>query len=191
MSSAELKAALNDTQLQVLELLGKGVAPAVVASTLDISPGYISQCQDHPVFMQELQATLLMSQLAASQRDEELDAIEDLLIEKVKSTAVYITKPMEAMKALDMINGMKRRGLGEGQTGITNNVQTVVLNLPSHIRPSEVQTVVSAENEVVQVDGRNMITKSSQLVMDQLDKHKEVRAEKAAKAEIDGGVTIF
>lgn len=176
-TSAELKAALNDTQLQVLELLGKGVPANIVASTLDISPSYVTQCTEHPVFKQELQSMLLVSQLAASQRDEELDSLEDLLIEQVKKTAIYITKPMEAMKALQMVNGMKRRGLGgsEGAASITNN-NTVILNIPQHVRPT-VHTVVSDENEVVEVDGRHMITKSSQAVLAQLDAHKEKKAE--------------
>ena len=174
---SELNAALNDTQLQVLELLGKGIAPAIVAATLDISPSYISQCTANPVFSTELQTMLLTSQLAASQRDDELDSLEDILIEKVKTTIAFIVKPSEALKALQMVNGMKRRGLGSVDRGAAVQQTTVIVNLPSHLQPREVQAITSENNEIVEVDGRAMITKSSTSVLEQLDKHKQARSE--------------
>ncbi len=176
-----------DKREQILELLGKGIAPAIICSTVSVTPSYISTLQEDPEFSAALEAMLLESQLAASLRDESLDELEAALLVKVAEVLPYITKPMEAVRALKEVNSMKRRGLVHNMTqGMNVHKEAVVVELPSYLEKAPLEVQVSSANEIVAVEGKNMVTMPTRTVVEKL-LHKQTEEQTQVALEHTGG----
>ena len=132
---------------KALVLLGQGLSPEVVGSAVGLSASRISQLLSQDDFKDEVTKARFENLQAHSRRDGELDALEDTLIGKLSSNLGLLFKPMEIVRALQVVNAAKRRGQS-GQQAISQQNVVVQLNLPLAIRN---QFVVSSNNQVVKV----------------------------------------
>ena len=132
---------------KALDLLGSGVQPVQVAAAIGVSEGYISQLLSDEQFQLAVAQKRYDSLLAASARDASYDAIEDELLQKLKTSLAFMTKTGEILAAIKVINGAKRRG-ATSAVGAQANSQVVQLVLPAGVRARFAQ---DAQGQVVEV----------------------------------------
>jgi len=100
----------TSTQSRALNLLATGLKPETVAASLGVTPSYISSLVSDEAFAGAL-ATMRYEHLAKHNiRDCAYDTLEDDLLEKLKDSLGLIMRPMEMIKALQVLNQAKRRG---------------------------------------------------------------------------------
>jgi hypothetical protein len=98
------------TEARALALLGSGVAPETVAASLGVSASRISQLLSDENFAASV-AELRFKNLAKhNERDASYDELEDALLERMKDCIPLMHRPMELLKAIQIINAAKRRG---------------------------------------------------------------------------------
>lgn len=158
---------LSTTQSTALKLLGQGIAPVMVASTLGVSESLISQ------FMadERYAAEVTKLKLAGLQRQTALDnkylELEDKLADKLLKVLPIMNKPMEILRGLQIINATKRRGMAD--SGVVNQqTQIVQLVLPGQFAAS---FVTNAQNQIVEVqdgDGSRSLITTTPAALDRL-----------------------
>lgn len=154
---------------RILALLGNGVAPGLVASAVGCDHSYISQLLSNEEFALSV-ATLRCKDLEeVKERDNRYDKIEDKLLERLENIIPFIMRPREILHALQVVNSAKRRSLElQGSASATQNItnnNVVILQLPTKtINTFE----LSAQNEVVSVQGKALVPMSTDVLMKQL-----------------------
>lgn len=129
---------------RAMKLLGQGVEQEVVATALGVSPGYVSQLLSDPEFAKAVTELRLRNLESATDRDSKYDELEDELLEKLKQTADYMTKPREIAGVLASLNKATRRGVRpENAPHVKQDV--VVLTFPTVIQ----QKFVTNHNNTV------------------------------------------
>jgi len=149
------------TESRALELLGKGIPPAAVASALGVDPSRITQLLADQGFASQVVEKKFESLSKHATRDLEIDQLEDHLLAKLKDTLPFMTRPMEILKSFSVINAAKRRTLSHTEQVATQ--QTIVsLNIPSIIVQKFSQNI---HNQVTQVGQQSLVTiQSAQLL---------------------------
>lgn len=149
------------TESRALSLLGKGIPPAAVASALGVDPSRITQLLADEGFAAQVVEEKFQSLSKHATRDLSIDALEDLLLEKLKDSLPFMTRPMEILKSFSVINAAKRRALG-ATTEVTTQQTIVQLNIPSIIVQKFSQNI---HNQVTAIGQQSLITiQSSQLL---------------------------
>jgi len=139
---------------RMLKLLGNGLQPGTVATTLGCDPSYVSQALMDEDFKQQVLILRMENLNAATTRDKKIDKIEDTLLEKLGDAVVWLTKPRDILGAFNIINAAKRRGAQvQGDVLIQNNI--VSITLPPAARE---KFITNGQGEVVQVGERTTIT---------------------------------
>lgn len=153
------------TRERALALLGVGQPPGVVASALGVDHSRIAQLLAEPEFAKEVAERRFANLQDAAFRDKKWDAIEDLLLEKLKDVLEYIVKPQELLRALAVVNNAKRRGMIDPTTGGTF-APTVKLVLPG---VTKAKFQVDATGVIISVGERSMTTMPANILMKELD----------------------
>jgi ribosomal 50S subunit-recycling heat shock protein len=98
---------------------------------------------------------------------DSLDAIEEMVLTKIKATIPLETDLMKLTKVLHVVNSAKRRSKGEGMPAAgnvtINNQQVVSLQLPKHLR-KQVEYTTNPQNEVVEINGKCLSIASNKQV---------------------------
>jgi hypothetical protein len=99
-----------------------------------------------------------------NERDSKLDSLEDSLIDKLRQNLPLMMRPMEITRALQVINGAKRRG-SSAPTQLT--AQQTVINL---VLPTQVinQFKANAQNLVTQAGDQQLLTIQSTTLLDKV-----------------------
>lgn len=148
---------------RILRLLAQGLAPSVVASAVGCEPSYISQLLADPVFENELKDLKYSILTEATDRDDKINKLEDKMIDRIASDVehnpVAFRNTMERVRALSLVNALKRRGAGadinsSGQT--INNIVTLVL--PTQVVSRYCQYEKDINNQVIKTGDQNLIT---------------------------------
>ena len=137
----------NGAQGRILELLGTGLSPEIVASAAGVTPSYISQLLSEPSFSAQVTQLRFDNLQSATNRDRKYDDIEDALIAKMQDLLPMMYKPLEVLRAITVINGAKRRGASAPETIHMNNT-VVNLVIPTQILQ---KFTVNSANQVVEV----------------------------------------
>ena len=144
----------TSTEDRALALLGSGIPPENVASALGVTASRISQLLSDATFADQV-ATLRYENLQQhNTRDASYDSIEDALITKLEKQLPLIMRPMETVKALQAINGAKRRGQSAPDS-IVNQQTIVSLVMPVSIVQ---QFTTNTDNQVVKAGGQSLLT---------------------------------
>lgn len=138
---------------RILALLGNGVNPSATAAAVGCDPSYITALLKDDAFASEVAARRSTSLMAATERDNKWDSLEDKLLAKLEDLLPFMMRPMEVVKALAAVNSAKRRGVGANESQQVTNI--VVLQLPSVIKQ---RFQLNDRQEVVEVDGRTLLT---------------------------------
>ena len=166
----------NSTRDKALELLGKNVPNHTTAAILGITPARVSQFLEDPDFKEQVQARLIESTLASSERDKKKDDIEDLLLQKMQDSIGFITRPLEILKALQVVSALPRRAAAT-QGVPTGERMEATLTLPAFVAKGavKVEFQFNTDREVVEVGGKAMQTMSMPSVLSALEEYKETR----------------
>ena len=155
---------LSANQQKALSLLGQGVSAVMVASTLGLSESMISQYLAEPRFANEVVKLKLATLQKQTNVDNKYLEFEDRLLDKFGKVIPMMTKPMEILKGLQVLNATKRRGMADAPAGIQAS-QVVQINLPTHIHA---QFVTNTHNQIVEIKddqgARSLITATPQAV---------------------------
>lgn len=149
--------ASTSTEDKALALLGSGVQPEQVASALGVTASRISQLLADEVFAGQVVSIRYENLQKHNVRDDAYDGIEDKLIEKLKSSLPLMFKPETILRAIQTINGAKRRGQSKPEQ-ITDQQTIVNLVLPTQITQ---KFTTNINNQVVNAGGQNLQTMQS------------------------------
>ena len=164
---------MQDTILQLLSQ--PNITQADVAKVLNVTESYVSQIVSAPDFQQKLSAARVKNLVEETEHDDKLGKTEAKALDRVNTMLDYVTKPIEAARIFQILNTAKRRGVTEAEKALVVNSQNtvVMLQLPDVVKQ---KFITNANNEVVQIGDRPMVTMDSQLL---LAKTKEKENEQA------------
>lgn len=144
----------TSTEERALKLLGTGVSAEQVAAALGVTPARISQLLADENFAAQVAELKYTNLLSHSQRDDQADKIEDKLLTKIENLLPLMMRPMEAIKAYQVINGAKRRG-SQGLQGAVATQTIVQIAVPVQITQKFITT---PQNQVVQAGEQQLLT---------------------------------
>jgi hypothetical protein len=145
---------------RILAFLGAGIPAERVASAVGCEPSYISQLLADENFANEVSQRKVMQLTELTERDKRLDSLEDKVIAKVEtalSSPVALLKPMEGIRALQMLNSLKRRGSGV-DTNVNSGQVSVSIMLPTITLK---QFTIDVNNQVIKADNESLVTIAS------------------------------
>lgn len=156
------------TEARALSLLGQGLGPEVVAAAIGVSTSRISQLLSDPEFSAKVAEARYNNLAKHNSRDAAYDAMEDSLIEKLRDLMPYMMRPMEVLKAIQVINSAKRRG-SSAPEAITGQQTVVQLIMPTQIMQSFTTNI---NNQVIKAGEQDLVTVQSASMTKLLDKLK-------------------
>ena len=157
---------------KIIELLGAGVRPSVVAASVGCDPSYVSQMMEKEEVAARVQH--LRAERAAEMvgKDNDINDIEQLALNRIKMLLPMQTNLALVTKVFSAMNGARKStDMGLAQAG-TQPGTIVSLQLPA---AAEVFLRVTSDNQVVEIAGRSMVPLSSNQVAQKL------REQQAAK----------
>ena len=181
----------SNTERAIL-LLGSGLSPEVVASTLGITPSAISQMMSQD----NIAARVTQLRYDAIQkhniRDGSYDKIEDLLVEKMEELLPMMMRPMEVLKAISVINAAKRRGqsapeaIGQAQKVVQLIMPTIVMqNFQVDIKNTVIKT---GEQDLLTMNPKHLLAQVKERQNAQLAE-QETRGREAITLDNSGAGT--
>lgn len=138
-------------------LLGTGLPAATVAASLGCSESYISQLLSQESFKSRVSTLRYESLAKHNARDTSYDTLEDKLLEKLDTSLPLMHRPVEILKALQVVNAAKRRGSSTPEA-IQEKQAVVSLVMPSVIVQ---KFTTNIQNQVIQAGNQELLTISS------------------------------
>src|SRR6266478_4262768 len=170
---------------RIMELLGSGLQVGVVATAMGCHQEHISRLMADPEFSARVVELRSISLTAATNRDREIDSIEDTLIDKVKEAvdAGIIYKPRELLSAFMIVNRAMRRGV-KAQESIAVTQTVVNLTLPATVLKN---FTINQQGEVVDVESEpgkkeTLVTMPAHTLLKTLAASRKETAPNAAEA---------
>lgn len=150
---------------RILEMLGNGLSPAIVATALGVSESLVSQLLGEESFSRQVTNLRFVNLQASTVRDRSYDSIEDKLLDKLKDLLPMMYKPMDVLRAITVVNGAKRRGSSIQENTVVHNT-VVQLTLPVNIMNNFTKT---ADGHIVSTGDQDLVTiQSGQQLMNLL-----------------------
>ena len=147
----------TSTEDRALTLLVQGLGPEVVAAAVGVSTSRISQLLSTPEFSSQVAELRYASLAKHNDRDNAYDKMEDDLLGKLKDCLPYMMRPMEILKAIQVINAAKRRGSSAPES-ITSQQTVVQLIMPTQILQSFTTNI---NNQVIKAGQQDLVTVQS------------------------------
>lgn len=144
----------TSTEDRALRLLGSGLPPETVAASLGITASRISQLLSDENFAAQVADLRYQSLAKHNQRDEGYDEIEDTLMQRLKDCLPLMHRPMEILKAIQVINQAKRRGASTPEA-LTQKQSVIQLTLPIQILN---QFKINSQGQAISVGEQSLIT---------------------------------
>lgn len=145
---------MSSTEDRALRLLGSGLPPETVAASLGITASRISQLLSDENFAAAVADLRYQALAKHNERDSGYDELEDTLLTRLKDCLPLMHRPMEILKAIQVINQAKRRG-SSAPEAITQKQAVINLTLPIQILN---QFKSNAQGQVVSVGNQSLIT---------------------------------
>lgn len=172
---------ITSTESRALQLLGSGVTPEITAASLGISVSRISQLLSDESFAAQVAELRFKSLMKHNERDASYDTMEDRLLEKLSDCIPLMHRPMEILKAIQVINAAKRRGSSTPEHMIEKQ-SIVQLTIPVQII-NKFKTDISGQ--VVEVENKPLLTIQS----GSLDNFLRTRRNENGGAALEVGAT--
>lgn len=157
-----IQSARSTTDTRILNLLGQGTPASVVAAATGVTEGYISQLLSQEDFKHEVMEAKFLSLSSHNERDASYDTLEDKLRKQFERNLPLLQRPMEILKALQVVNKLDRRGSGTADP-ITNQSAVVELLIPDRVVQ---QFTLNVNNQVI-----NVGTESGTQVLETMQSH--------------------
>jgi len=166
----------TSTESRALTLLGQGIPPNIVAASLGVTESRISQLVSDPNFAAEV-AELRFSNLQKhNERDHKYDTLEDKLVQKLEDLLPLMMRPMEVLRAIQTINGAKRRG-ASAPDSITQQQTIINLTIPTQI----IQKFrTNSQNHVVEAGEQTLLTLQSSTLLNKFKTSENINGKEVA-----------
>ncbi len=160
-------------------LLGTGLKPVVVAASLGCSESYICDLLAQDDFASRVAALRYEALARNNERDGKLDTLEDKLIGKLDESLPLMHRPLEILKALQVVNAAKRRGATSPD--VPDERRTVV----TLVMPTQViqQFTTNINNQVIRAGSQELLTIQSSSLASRLKEKQDGISSTAALAE--------
>lgn len=122
----------NSTEERAITLLGNGLGPEQVATAVGVTASRISQLLADTAFATAVAELRFQNLQKHNEIDASYDTLEETLIEKLADVLPLMIRPMEILKAIQIVNGAKRRGQSAPEQ-ITHQNTVVNLVMPTQI----------------------------------------------------------
>lgn len=142
------------TEDRALALLGSGIAPAAVAASLGVSESRISQLLSEDQFAASVAELRFQNLAKHNARDASYDSLEDELLKRMEDCIPLMHRPMEILKAIQVINAAKRRGSSTPES-IIEKQSIVQLTIPVQII-NKFQT--NMQGQVISAGAQQLLT---------------------------------
>lgn len=155
-SQAAMPPTINHTIQSIIKCAGRGFKQVEIARTVGVEESYVSQILSTPEYA-ALVEQFAVAQTEENERfDEKLDKTEATALEIVARKLNMATNLRDALNAATRLNAMKRR---RDTAPATRAPQATVVPL---ILPqiAVVNYVANAKSEIVEVEGRTMLSAS-------------------------------
>ena len=156
------------TEQRALSLLGQGIPANIVASTCGVTESRISQLISDPVFAAQVAELRFNNLQKHNERDNKYDTIEDNLLKRLEDLLPLMMRPMEVLKAIQVINAAKRRG-ASAPDSVVQQQTFINLTIPTQIIQ---KFQVSQDNHVLQAGEQQLITLQSGALLSKIQKEK-------------------
>lgn len=155
---------------QICDLLGSGLANAVVARAVGCEESYISQLMSDSEFADSVAQKRSEALTAHTKRDLSIDSVEDLLLVQLKEAVEtkQIYKPNEILRAWQVMNAGKRRGVPMNDHATVQN-QVVTINLPTQIIQ---EFTMNPMGEVIEAGDKTLVTMPAHSLLNRLASEK-------------------
>ena len=158
---------------KILTMLGNGLSNEIVSTAVGVSPSYISQLLSEEAFAMQVTELRFQNLQKHTERDNSYDSIEDALIEKMRDLLPMMYRPMEVLRAIQVINAAKRRGASAPEQMTINNT-VINLNLPKHQMQKIIQ---NSQGQVVQAGNQVLLTMSSNSLLNTIAQKTEPKTQ--------------
>ena len=118
------------TEERALSLLGSGVSAEQTASACGVTPSYISQLLSDAEFAGAVAEARYNNLARHNALDDKYEDLESKLLQTLSDVRPLLTRPMEILKAISVINNAKRRG-SSAPANITPQNTVVQLVMPT------------------------------------------------------------
>ena len=153
---------------RAIQLLGNNIPAVQVAAAVGCTESYLSQLISTPEIAERISAIRYESLQQATARDSKLDSMEDKILTQLERAMPTVLKPMELLKALQVVNNAKRRGLTPSEQ--TSQLQSAQI---SRTLPTQVikNFTVNVNNQVVGAGSQELVTATLAAVAAMTGKH--------------------
>lgn len=163
----------SSTEEKALQLLGSGIPGEQVAAALGVTPARISQMLAEEHFSSRVAALRYDNLQKHNRRDGQYDSLEDKLLLKLDKQMGLLIRPESILKAIQIVNGAKRRGQSTPQQ-VTNNQNIVNLVLPSVVVQ---KFTTNIQNQVIKTGEQELLTMPSGNLLKQVEEAATARLE--------------
>lgn len=147
---------------RLLNILGSGTCSQVqAAQAVGVDPSFVSQLCAEEDFQVQIAEKLKKGMEVAIETDNNYAAIEKELSDRLRALAPWIQSPDQVIRTLKFVNEAKKKvqvnpavNPGEG----TERNKAVRLLIPVVVKQT---FITNPNNEIVQVDGRDLVTLNS------------------------------
>ena len=153
------------TEDRALSLLGSGISAESVAAALGVEASRISQLLSNETFAGQVAELRYENLQKHNDRDGAYDSLEDKLLKKLEKQMGLLMRPQDILKAIQVVNGAKRRGQTAPES-VTNNQNIVNILLPTHVA---MQFTTNIDNQVVTAGGQNLVTMQAGNLLKQVE----------------------
>lgn len=139
---------------KIIEFLKAGVPTGAIADAVGCDPSYVSQIKSDPEVAAEIAAARIGSVEDAVKHDDLLDSTELKALQRIERS-LPSANFSQALAAYKILNAANRKNVAP-TTGMEGGTHIhVSLTLPQTALPKYVK---NAQNEIIEVEGRTMVT---------------------------------
>lgn len=138
---------------RAIRLLGRNIQQSVVAEAVGVTPSYITQLLEEPGVAEEV-ARLKAAELEnAVEQADTIDAIKKAALQQIRGKLIFAKSPLEAARVFQILDNAKK--ITDNPSNDNGANQVISITLPKSMR-GVVQLQLSADNQVIDVNGRSM-----------------------------------
>lgn len=165
---------------RLIELLGDGVPQAAAAEAVGVTPARISQMlSEDPVFSEAVNTRRLARLTRYSQIDNKYDELELKALKRLENSMALLplSKPDQIVRVINTLNSARRKSQVSQQEAHTQVALQVNVAMPEFL-VNRYFKVNQDKNQVIEVDGKPLITASPEKLNDK-------RTTETVKREVD------
>lgn len=161
---------MADKAERIKQLLGSGLSSETVAGAVGVDQSYISNLLKDEDFYHQVQEARASVLTARTTRDLTIDELEDKLIIHLDDMIERggFSKPEQVLSAFRVVNAAHRRGTAP-KPSTASSGKVINLQIPIAVKT---YIGVNSKGEVIEIDGKTMVTMQSQELVKKISELK-------------------